>query len=355
MKKKLLLAGSNSIHTYNFIHLIEEHFDEILLLTNESPKGYAGKLKVLNFSLKNPLSAFLTIKKIQRIVAAYQPSVIHIHQANSAAWLILRATKHYPVKKVLTAWGSDILVNPLKGILYRKMAEQILTLADYFTADAVFLAERMRSLARKNIEVAVINFGIDPVCKDEASLNNLMLKKENIIYSNRLHKKLYRIDSIIRSFSDFVRTHSSQQWQLVIAGSGSETTALKKLTIERGISSQVIFTGWINQEQNFNWYSKAKIFVSYPESDATSVSLLEAMSAGCIPLLSDLPANREWISNGLNGILTKDLSANDYEKCLQLMNGDTPRQNFSTILNKATKDKSRNLFLKVYNSALTAS
>jgi len=33
--KKLLLIGSNSVHTFNYIDLIKEYFDEILLLTNK--------------------------------------------------------------------------------------------------------------------------------------------------------------------------------------------------------------------------------------------------------------------------------------------------------------------------------
>jgi glycosyltransferase involved in cell wall biosynthesis len=46
-------------------------------------------------------------------------------------------------------------------------------------------------------------------------------------------------------------------------------------------------------------------------SDGTSVSLLEAMAAGCVPVLSDLPANREWVVDGLNGFLVSDLDRLD--------------------------------------------
>src|SRR5436190_4621945 len=34
------------------------------------------------------------------------------------------------------------------------------------------------------------------------------------------------------------------------------------------------------------------LFVSVPSSDGTSSSLLEALAAGCLPVLSDIPANR---------------------------------------------------------------
>ena len=41
--------------------------------------------------------------------------------------------------------------------------------------------------------------------------------------------------------------------------------------------------------------------MSQPASDSVAVSVLEAMAHGCIPLLSDLPANRELVQDGDNG------------------------------------------------------
>jgi glycosyltransferase involved in cell wall biosynthesis len=40
---------------------------------------------------------------------------------------------------------------------------------------------------------------------------------------------------------------------------------------------------------------QAAVYVSVPSSDGTSVSLLEAMTAGAYPIVSDLAANREWV------------------------------------------------------------
>ena len=41
--------------------------------------------------------------------------------------------------------------------------------------------------------------------------------------------------------------------------------------------------------------------MSLPASDSVSVSVLEALAHGCIPILSDLPANRELVRHGDNG------------------------------------------------------
>ena len=46
----------------------------------------------------------------------------------------------------------------------------------------------------------------------------------------------------------------------------------------------------------------ADVFVSVPSSDGTSVALLQAMAAGCFPIVSDLPSQRELIDHGVNGL-----------------------------------------------------
>jgi glycosyltransferase involved in cell wall biosynthesis len=47
----------------------------------------------------------------------------------------------------------------------------------------------------------------------------------------------------------------------------------------------------------------ADLYVSTSRSDSTSVSLLEAMACGVPPVVTDIEANREWITDGENGLL----------------------------------------------------
>jgi glycosyltransferase involved in cell wall biosynthesis len=139
---------------------------------------------------------------------------------------------------------------------------------------------------------------------------------------------------------------------LIIAATGEETDSLKLLVEQLGLNEQVQFAGWVNKEKNAEYYSKAKIFVSIPESDATAISLLEAMAFGCVPVLSELPANREWIEDGKNGIIVKSLIENFFECALNLNLAEVASSNRKIIEEKGTKEANRKKFIQLYDNLL---
>jgi glycosyltransferase involved in cell wall biosynthesis len=50
----------------------------------------------------------------------------------------------------------------------------------------------------------------------------------------------------------------------------------------------------------------ADIFVSPSHVDGSSVSLMEALACGLPALVSDIPANKEWIQENVNGWMFDD-------------------------------------------------
>jgi len=342
--KKLMIIGSNTIHVYNYIDLVKEYFDDILLITNEKREGTDVKTIELDFHLKLS-SRIKTVGRIKKLIKEYSPSVIHVHQANSYAYYALKAAQSCRIPKILTAWGSDILISPNKSWLLKKMVQFNLRHADSFTSDSEFMADEMQRLVpEKKLDIVIANFGIEFL--------NLKLLKENIIYSNRLHKKLYRINKVITGFKTFIDNSQEKNWKLIIAATGDETDALKLLVEQLGLSAHVQFAGWVNKVQNAEFYSKAKIFVSIPESDATAISLLEAMAYGCVPVLSDLPANREWIEDGKNGIIVNLLEENFFERAIKLEIEEVASYNRKIIAEKGTKEANRKKFIQLYDKLL---
>lgn len=85
------------------------------------------------------------------------------------------------------------------------------------------------------------------------------------------------------------------------------TSEIKEISTRSGTST-VNFLGTISKKDIRNEMSGKWLYISAAESDGTSISLLEAMSAGMICIASDFPSNLEWIKHGYNGYIfeTKD-------------------------------------------------
>ncbi len=342
MKKyhKILVVGSNSVHVINFIKLIAPLFENICYLGNEKlDKIDDLPIKQYLVNSKNYLSINKNISVIRKIFTDEQPDIVHIHQVNKLAIQTVFAL-HKMAKIVTTAWGSDVLIEPKKNIIKRAAVKYVLRNSNYCTADSKNMLDVMRQIEPKikNSKHAV--FGIDVI---SCEIN----QKENIIYSNRLLKPLYNIDIIIGEFNTFLK--SNPNWLLIIGADGFKKEELELLVKKLNLSEKVKFVGWLDKEKNIDWYRRSKIYVSIPSSDGTSVSLLEAMSAGCIPVVSNLPVSKEWITDGINGII-KDDKENCFTRAVQLNIKDVSEKNKKIISETATKEIALQNFNSIYQT-----
>jgi glycosyltransferase involved in cell wall biosynthesis len=82
---------------------------------------------------------------------------------------------------------------------------------------------------------------------------------------------------------------------LKIAGDGTETESLKKMSVSLGIENRVEFCGYVDHVESF--LSGLDCFVLASENEAFPVSILEAMAASCPVVASDLPGIREIIDS----------------------------------------------------------
>lgn len=339
--KKLLIVGTNTIHTYNYIALIRDYFDDVLLITNQKREGFEVEAVEMDFSL-SLLNVKPAIRQIRQIIYEYQPTIIHVHQANSVAFYTLLAARKFSIPKVLTIWGSDVLVNPKRNLILKKITQYNLRTADFLTADANFVVDEVLRLTRPKHPVLVANFGI--------GITPQPTEKKDIIYSNRLHKNMYRIDKIIDAFELFVNQHPT--WKLVVAATGEESENLKKRIAVSTASDKIEWVGWVQPTENEKWYSTSKIWVSIPESDATAISLLEALACDCIPVVSDLPANREWIEDGINGVIVDDVDTEFLSRALQIDQRKASVINQKLIAENGTRAANKAKFIHLYDQAL---
>jgi glycosyltransferase involved in cell wall biosynthesis len=340
-KKLLLIGGSKgNVHLLNYYKLISGYFDDILVVSDFEFEACPSAS--IQFEFKSPISLLQNVRALRKIIEAFKPSIIHVHQANAYGLVTCLANqKKTPI--VLTTWGSDVLTLPHKSFLHRWMVKFILKSAQQITADAGYMGAAIEQLIGKT-EVIIANFGV------ELSAVELSAERAPLIYSNRMHEPLYQIDQIIIQAAPFLSEHPG--WILNLAASGSQTAGLKELAQEKLPNGSYHFLGFQAGADNQRNYLAAKFYVSIPTTDGTSISLLEAMAYGCIPIVSDLPANREWIDHGKNGLITSGDLSKDLALAQTLDVYKVQQLNKLIISQKATKAVNQSKFIAMYNRIL---
>ena len=303
----VLVIGSASVHVARVVRGLCDAGQAVVLVTHGELALDAHPLLLAALSLDLGAANWRAPRQIRALIRRWSPRVVHAHQANSVGWHAVRAAQGSGVPVLLTLWGSDVLTTPSLSPLHRWMVRRALCGASAWSADARMVLEAADALTTKRHAPAMhawIPIGIDePAAPADPS------RQERRLLSCRLHKPLYRIDAILRAFARLPARCAD--WTLEVAATGPESPALKALAAELGVAGRVEFSGMLSPQALAQSYRRAALFVSVPLSDGTAVSLLEAMAAGCVPVLSDLPANREWVVDGLNGFLARDVDALD--------------------------------------------
>ncbi len=115
---------------------------------------------------------------------------------------------------------------------------------------------------------------------------------KTIIALNRFSSNK-RLDRLIR-FLALLRRHDPA-WRLVIAGSESDLCAadLHKLAERCGASQAVDVVIHPSDDQVRHAMSQCSVFASASEYEAFGIAAIEGLSAGLLPLLSDIPSFRD--------------------------------------------------------------
>lgn len=237
---------------------------------------------------------------LARVVREIAPDVFHGHfVVEHGFYGAVAGIRPY----VVTAWGSDVLVEPQRDPISRQIARWTLAHADAVTSNNAYMADRVVVLGAARGKVHVITLGADRYDLENAadSVNRRALDAERgaVVISTRAHESLYNVGQIIDAFA--LAHRERPQTRLVVAHGGALTDSLRVRA--RATGAPITFTGHLGRAAFRDALADAEIFVSVPSSDATAVALLQAMAAGAFPIVSDLPAVREWIRDGENGLV----------------------------------------------------
>jgi glycosyltransferase involved in cell wall biosynthesis len=242
------------------------------------------------------------------------------------------------------SWGFDLMDDVHKGKIWEWATRYTLKRSTFFTSDADVTRDKAVDYGMNADKTVVFPWGIDlkefkprpsskPRPKTKKATPQSRNPKSFTIFCNRAWETRYGVDVLARAFVKVAQQNDNVS--LILLNGGSQGHVIRDILQKGGALDRVSFGGQVSQTDLPRWYRMADIYVSPSHVDGSSVSLMEALACGLPCLVSDIPANQEWVEDGVNGWLFSDGDVDDLVE--KILSAIKKRRSFNRISQAARK------------------
>ena len=247
---------------------------------------------------------FFYANKVSKIIKKFRPDVIHTGWVQLDG-IVAVLTGFKPI--LLMPWGSDILIFPFEHKKKMDQAIYVINQSSHIYADCNDVKNTILQITEYDPnKISVFPNGIDlslfnPERKKKNILNKLGWNKQKIIIMTRSFERIYGIQYFLMALPEIIKNEPLTR--VLMIGSGPEEDVIKEIVDALDLNQYVHFTGFVPNDELAYYLNSAEIYVSTSITDGSSLSLLEAMACKLPVVVSDVPANCEWVKNGENGYI----------------------------------------------------
>lgn len=249
-----------------------------------------GGARVVAVEGTGPLGRAMWLRRQMRADA---PDIVSQHYVATDAL----ALSMFRRPLVLSVWGSDVL-RDLARWPKRLLVARALRAAALVVSPAEHLTERLTGLGVKRDRVLTRQYGVDTT--EYAPADDVTRPAPATAVCTRSMRPIYGNEDILRALP---RVPIEAVGIVKFLGGGPLIGSLKDMAEQLGLGGRAEFVGGVEHKLLPHVLREADIYCSMSRSDGASLSLLEAMSCGLPSVVSDIPANREWIDEGRTGFL----------------------------------------------------
>ena len=255
--------------------------------------------------------------KTHRYINSLNPDIILVHGFIFPLQVI--ALKILLGKRctVVLQHHADYPANSVRK-LFQKIADKYVN-AYMFTSAAIadpWLDHKIIENKNKIKELAGASVSVEKKdkfgCKKKLHLSG----ENNFLWVGRLNENKDPL-TILKAFSHYVLANTTAK--LLMIYHTEELLAKVKKTINENdqLRSSVRLVGKIDKTDMAEWYNAADFFILGSHAEAAGYALLEAMSVGCIPVVTSIPAFKKVIGNEGIGFL---FPPGDEQALIKLLN-----------------------------------
>jgi glycosyltransferase involved in cell wall biosynthesis len=239
----------------------------------------------------------------RRLTKEIKPDLIHAGPIQTCAFIAVLSG----FRPILTmSWGFDLMDDVHKNKWWEWVTSYTLKRSTFFTSDANVTKDKAVAYGMNSEKTVVFPWGVD--LEHFSPSTGHRLQSTFTLFCNRSWESRYGLDVLARAFVKVAQ--QNENVDLILLNGGSLGAQIRQILQSGGVLDRVTFGGQVSQTDLPNWYHMADIYISPSHVDGSSVSLMEALACGLPCLVSDIPANKEWVVENENGWLFRDGDSN---------------------------------------------
>lgn len=260
-----------------------------------------GDFATLHLSRPLPRWSMLWPTSLVRQIARIAPDVVHTH---SGVWYkaSLAARRAGVPRLIHTEHGRRRVPEPRQDRFLGRLAARR---TDIVVAVSDALARQLAAtIVSGRCQLRVVPNGVDAELFRPRSDTGALRRELGLSPAVPIVGTIGRLEHIkgydvaIEAFARLRATYTAEPAPvMVLAGEGSERRSLEDLARKLGCSGAIHFLGW--RDDTHDLHSAFTLFTLSSRSEGTSVSLLEAMSAGLCPVVTDVGGNATVLGHRL--------------------------------------------------------
>lgn len=311
MSRIIYFSSSYTPHDYRFLSVLAETDHEVFYLRLErSPRQTEDrpvppKIEQVQWAGGQGLFNWRDLPRLtlnlRQVIRHIRPDLVHAGPIQTCAFLTVLAGFH----PLLTmSWGFDLMQNADRNAWWKNITRYTLKRSTFFTSDAEVTRKKAIAYGMNPQRTVVFPWGVDLAHFAPSSTVHGPRSQGFTLFCNRSWEQRYGVDVLAKAFVNVAQQRADIS--LLLLGGGSQATTIRQIFERGGVVDRVMFTGQVSQADLPRYYQMADLYISPSHVDGSSVSLMEALACGLPCLVADIPANKEWVTEGVNGWLFPD-------------------------------------------------
>ncbi len=271
--------------SYEILNYLKDKY-EVVVIDHIGANEQLEKDGITYFAKKKKRNnKWLIPFKLHQEIKALQPEIIYLHSLMQMHYLIFLAPFLSKKTKIMVQHHAE---RPPRH--YKKW---ILRLADHLVDQYFFTSEKMseewinQHIIASKSKVTEVTEGSTFFKSDE----QVPRKKQSYLWVARLNKNKDPI-TVVNAFIHFLEDYPTAELTMIFSTNELLNDIEQILTTHRLAKNKIKLLGKFPNEELETIYQQHEFFVLASIYEGGSFALIEAIACGCIPIVSDIPANR---------------------------------------------------------------